>query len=350
MNHKALVLKGVLMVATLWAAAFLMAMSCSQEDESVSVSVDQDNFCSEIAEVMCHNMFDCCTGLQIEAALGIEISTDEDACRDDMTLVCEKKYADAIYAFGKGTASINPDMADQCLEAILVGDSCFVVTSAPAYEDKCKDSPIAGKQGPGQECLYDVECRGDAYCGGDRACHPYPVQGAKCNPGAPGDKVCATGLFCNADSECQPFRGVGQSCSAGEPCNETLYCNYDTGTGDGECSPKKGGGASCLGDDQCTSNECTPGVCSNGDECYADSTCHTTCPGTEVECYGGSMCAGECETSHQTCMSDEECDFANAEPCIQDVCPAMCSGNPVCGDDYAVVDYCAVGLAAIDTF
>ncbi|MDD5307143.1 MAG: hypothetical protein PHU25_07465 [Deltaproteobacteria bacterium] len=351
MSHKTLVWKGVLTVATLWAAAFLMAVSCDNGDDKVSVDVSQDNFCSEIAEVMCENMFDCCTGLQIEAALGIEISTDRKGCREDMTLVCEKKHADILYALDKGTASINADMADQCLESILVADSCFLVTSAPAYVEKCKNSPIAGKRSPGQDCLYAVECSGDAYCGGDRVCRPYPLQGAKCIPGDVGEKVCATGLFCNAEQKCQPLRGVGQSCSAAELCNETLYCNYDLDTGEGQCSLKKDAGTLCKGDEQCSSNECTPGVCSNDGtkECYDDSACEGTCPDTGAACTGGNKCAGTCSTSDNFCDDDTPC-TGTGETCNQDDCPAMCIGNPVCGDDYAIVDYCAIGLAAVDMF
>ena len=85
-------------------ATVLLAVSCKEESSGVQIDVSsaKGNLCAEVAEVTCYNFFKCCQGRQLEEMLGVEITTTEATCRNDIELLCERGMATRQYAMDEG--------------------------------------------------------------------------------------------------------------------------------------------------------------------------------------------------------------------------------------------------------
>jgi len=354
----------------------LTAVAGCKTEEEVSVSTSAENYCSEIAEVMCHNMFECCTGAQIEEQLGIAITLDEEECKHDMTLRCEDAYATVEYGIKNGHVTVNSAALDLCLEAMLVQDECFVVTVDPQFLVACDEEMFVGNVPADSSCVYDVECADDAFCDIDQTCQPLLGAGDDCSDGF---IPCAEGLFCGPNDDgdiiCQSLRDEGDDCYLGIPmCEEGLYCAEDEDTGEASCRNRRDVGQSCNENEACKSGYCIPGLCAGTtDACYEDSDCQGECNESGNSCSEDADCGGECSDSGNYCDEEYPCagtcsetggyceddtdcyggetDTCDQPECVLDTCTgASCEGSSVCADNHVVVDYCELGLGIMEAF
>jgi hypothetical protein len=420
-----------------FASMGLVLIMCDQKSDDhstvtpdVNAETASGELCIEIAKVMCYNLFECCTGQQIEETLGIEITTDESDCRHDIELICLDDLSYIFWALGQGNASLDAEQANLCLEALLVGEEgCFPFTLGhPAYEAACPESIVQGTQGEGGACLTDLECQQDMYCAANRKCESLPKAGEECSF----DSGCVSGYFCGADEMgdfiCQAYKQMGEACSYAFPmalCAPELYCEFtDEYLDEGVCKNMKTIGEACADDMPCLDGICLSGNCADGRECSDDSDCggacensggycedDTDCDGTcadgggwcdedsdcggtcaisgyycndDWDCHDSGTCAssgyycydewdcayeGLCSESGYTCyeggyecLEDEECipleecipndsDSCELGTCEMEACvgASVCSGR-ICAEWYGVVDYCELGLGAIDFF
>ncbi len=281
--------------------------------EGPKVNLSLGNFCKEVAEVACYNMFHCCTGQQIEDYLGITISTEQDECRRDVELICAYKFAAKMWAAEKGSVILLEEEAEACLESLLLTGECFQHVSEVPWERWCVgglESYWSGTLQPGAECVYPFECVDSSFCAADRKCKALPEAGEECQ-----QYPCVEGLFCNSERRCEPVKSAGQDCEDYDWCAPGLYCDFDEGQG--TCRAPRSLGADCDDRDQCESGFCVPGLCTNGwEECLDDSYCNY----------------GTCADTDDPCWDDWECPGSE--------CVRECTGQPVCGKSWREIDYC----------
>jgi len=316
----------------------LTGLSCAKE-EGLKIDVDGANVCEEIAKVACHNIFQCCTGQEIEDFFGIAISTSEQKCRDDMELMCSEINRKALYGISRGSVRIEDLPAStECLESLLTNEGgCFYTSTELPFADACEDFRFEGTLDAGTSCDYNIECRPDSYCGSDRKCKALPTSEEQCAFNAPSQ--CATGLFCNGENICTPFKTSGQTCDFITPCENNLYCDIDPAETEGYCREKIGLGDSCSSDFVCDSNYCIPGLCDDGGECYEDSDCTGVCVDNGDFCWGDEDCEGACSISGDYCWDDWDCPEID-DVCVHAACVSDCLGDPVCGEMLYYIDYC----------
>jgi hypothetical protein len=327
----------------------LLYLSCDNgDDKSVSVGGNSEHYvnsyCSEVAKVVCENVFDCCTGQQIEDQFGLSITTSKSKCLRDADLMCKESNPALIHSMKKGTVTVNSESANECLRSLIVDDTCFLLTAEAPIAEQCETDIFSGTQGIGKECVYDIECQGAAYCGSDRKCKALPVQEQPCDAMAP--TPCAVDLFCDQDNTCQPLKKGGEDCDAISKCSEQLFCDDDPDDGDNVCKSRKAIGAACEDNFECLSIYCIPGLCADGWECYKDSDCVGTCADTGDDCNSDEDCPGTCQETGDPCQADWDC-FGVDDKCVHPNCQSSCIGNPVCGENYFTFDYCELGLGLI---
>lgn len=384
-------------VCTVALAIAVVAAGCKDDDPlAFSTKVTENNLCSEVAEVMCNNIFECCTGAEIEATFGVEITTSEANCRRDMRLYCEKQTSTLQYALDKGSASLIAGAVNTCLEAYVVGEEgCF--PHVTEFIPECDEPLIKGNQKAGAECLYSFECVADTYCGPNLKCQALPKAGESCATAV----GCASGLYCGLDEEnleytCHSLKSAGTACDSAIECEAGTLCAADP-EGNNICTALKAAGETCDSNDICRSNMCLPGTCENGATCYSVQDCGTgTCETSGASCYSNESCGGVCSTSGYgcddinlcpgtcavsgySCTSNYSCNYGNCaitggicyegyegsycdttdpddvciqedacvstETCETDVCVGMptCEGR-TCAEDYFTADYCDASL------
>jgi hypothetical protein len=311
-----------------------------QEEGDPDVSVTQNNLCDEMAEVLCHNIFECCTGSQIEEDFGLEITTTKKTCRRDVALQCEEGNALLLYAISAGTVAIERDKANTCLKDLVVRDQCFMVIDEPTDRTACSEM-IRGLQEEGKDCPMGFECAEDLYCAADGKCRKLPGKGEKCPSYA-----CAKNLYCGYDGEsserkCLTLKKKGESCPSSLACEPPLYCEYGEDHTQGTCQSLKEVGEPCKASSECNSYKCIPGMCDNGQACFVGSDCQGQCASSGQPCNSSYDCAGVCEVSGDSCEDDFDCDYLESERCINEECkPGTCNGKPACGQRHYVIDYC----------
>ncbi len=337
-------MKKTIRFAMLALALVLTIGGCKQESD-VSVAVDETHYCSEIAKVVCENVFECCTGAEIEDQFGRTITTRKGKCLRDVELMCEQANSALLLSLRKGTVTVDAVSADACLESLVVGDTCFQLTAEPPIAAECYEALFQGTVGIGKACVYDIECTGSAYCGSDRKCKALPVKDQPCDAMAP--RACDEGLYCDMDSTCQPLKKGGEECDAINKCGGDLFCDDDPTDGENVCKSRKAVGAACGGDVECLSSYCIPGLCGDGSQCFGDDDCFGTCEDSGEECASDDDCAGTCQESGDPCLADWDC-FGADDKCVHPECHSKCIGQPVCGEEYDMYDYCEVGLTLIN--
>ncbi len=322
-----------LLLAGLWAAG------CPNGDGEPAVDVTLDAYCQQVAEVACHNIWHCCTGQQIEDALGITISIEPPECRRDVELICADRLAPMLWAAYKGSVRLQEQDATACMGSMLLDGACFQHVSEIPWDRWCGESHWKGTLDPGQECLYSFECKQGAYCAADRKCKAYPKQGQECEAG-----ICQPGLFCNAEGKCEYQKSSGQRCENADWCGAELYCEFND-EGEGTCLGLKSLGVTCKGHYQCHSEFCIPGLCDNGMECFEEAQCPGNCTGSGNACYSDYDCQPYCAQSHYPCETDWDC--AEGESCITQSCQQRCLGESVCAERWTVIDYCTDSLEGL---
>ena len=129
------------------------AVGCGPKEESLKIAVtaSKDGLCSEIAKVVCYNVFHCCTGAQIEDALGLQQTTTEKKCRKDMELICEQNMAPVLHGLNKNTLTVDSAGATTCLESLLPpDDECFPTLTEPEFVPCARTSSSKESRGTGR--------------------------------------------------------------------------------------------------------------------------------------------------------------------------------------------------------
>lgn len=330
----------------------------------IEVNLTKDNYCEQISEVVCRNMFRCCTRASIEKVLGQSVSPTEEDCRKDVALICQRFASAAVQGLAAGTVTLTQS-ATPCLKSYLVTeDQCFPTLAEAPWTKACEDPSLEGRQGDGKPCKSVLECKKDHTCDSG-ICRALPKEGKECRNGQ-----CASGLYCDgSENKCKPRGKNGDKCEPGKPCAKQHYCKMDqTKTPpEGVCKALGDKGAACDKNSECRSGRCGPGTCQDAtsSSCTTDSQCGMVCKGTKTKCTPGSgqcttgTCSGsgkKCDPSKpgpcptgdtcvagnctnagvscsDQCASGESC---NPAPCVK----AECGGKRTCADTFSVVDFC----------
>jgi hypothetical protein len=314
----------------------------STKEGRPTVTVSATDFCSATAEVACYNLFKCCTGAKIEEVLGIVQTTNRSRCERDVKLICENNMAEVIWSVGQGRVAIDLPAAQRCLEALLAPEAgCFTVQTTAPWAEVCSQQRFFGTVSSGATCYNEYECAMNNYCGPDQKCHPKSGLGEDCSSG-----MCASGLYCNWDDQtCQTLVSQGQACDYSYQCAENLYCDFPA-AGNPSCQPLKVSGAGCTDDLQCTSQYCIPGICNDGSACFALEDCSGTCADGGGYCSDDTDCSTYCNLSGAYCYDSADCP-QTGDFCPLPTCNRACMGQPVCGDDLGVIDYCEDALTSL---
>ena len=283
-----------------WSAVCVVVIFCACSDNPLDVhvgNVTEDNYCAKVAEVVCHNMFLCCTGSTIEKTLGLTITTAERECRRDVELACARKNHVVLQAAAEGSAAINRDQASRCLAAYLVEDqgACFLNAPRAPWDEPCAGGLFEGLKSAGVSCTHTVECVEGHYCAADGKCRAQPGRGQSCK-----DALCRQGHYCDSKERiCMDRKARGEACSHSGECEPDHGCREGASGSPRTCGPLALPGAPCVEDSDCKTDYCLPGLCDDGKPCREDSACSA----------------------------------------------GSCVGGRVCGERYSVVDHCAGSVA-----
>ncbi|HET7502775.1 MAG TPA: hypothetical protein VFK02_17255 [Kofleriaceae bacterium] len=312
--------------------------------DGVEISTNQDNICSEVAEVACHNLYQCCSEGQIEDALGVSDPRSESECRVDVERRCTRQIAALNFGIDQKHLKFDSKVMNECLSAVVApSGTCATIASKLPWTEACMEDAWLGQVADGDACISSVECASkDSFCGASQKCIARPTDGQPCSTVT--SPSCATGLFCSAGT-CRPQAGPGAPCT-NAPCQKGLFC--DTSAATPTCSALRAVGEACIADESCESDLCTPGTCGgNTQPCFTQDDCFTGhCDNDPTHsCLVDSTCGnGTCSvtTTMQcspliACPSLETCVFPNK-------CVFECVGDVVCGEKHIVVDYCQGAL------
>lgn len=320
-----------------------------------SVDTSESNFCDEYAEVICHNLYQCCTEEQIEDSLGVTEPRTEVQCREDKKRECVRGSAQIRDSLQNGRVTFNAEALDACLTAYAAPeDTCATYVTELPWAEACKEQAFVGAVASGGACFFDHDCAGapeSAECGPDQKCVALPTGGAPCPTGA-----CAAGFFCGTTQTCQAKLAEGATCTSTAQCQTDLFCDT-TATPTPTCTARQPAGSSCTSNAGCESGECVPGRCMGSTQaCYNDTQCSAHCANSSAFCsigfdYTCNTAPGHCDTITTTACSgstaDSQCVNAGAgTTCIFEVScvPGDCIGDPVCTAPLFLADYCAIGI------
>jgi hypothetical protein len=319
----------------------LLAAACGED--GVTVSTNEDNFCDEVAEVACHNLYQCCTEGEIEDYLEVDDPRTELQCRDDAKRICERRYTGVSDSIKNGRISFDGAKLDACLTAYLApSGQCSQVTMETPWLEACKENPFVGQVAIGGTCFLSIDCAGspdDTYCGTDQKCKAKPTGGFPCS--TTGSNSCAKGFYCGPNNTCAPRAALGAPCTQVNQCADKLFC--DTTATMPVCAEPKPGGEACTTDLGCKSSECVPGMCagSSFETCFKDSDCDKRCGGNGITCTDPSQCGlGTCTNVGGSCSSPASCPSGSTCVFPTDCLPVDCVGDAVCTMEYVSVDYC----------
>jgi hypothetical protein len=329
-----------------------------------------DDFIAALARAMCAWQFRCCNLTEIDG-LSVSSYLTEADCRWATELSLGTWFASARASVADGRLSIDPGVADACVQRFAAGGCA--AEGLPAVDPfgqimLCAD-PFVGRVPEGSLCWMADECAPGSRCvlggqvsngaaaltfeglsalptvalevqlSGPGACLAYVPEGGRCRV----TYDCAPGLYCRGvDFVCAKPAGAGQPChplvdptgipSIGPPCDDatqTLICAGDV------CGHLPEAGEPCLADgssrppcdpDAVPALACVgagfngPGICETlgalgaacGPEglapCAIDLTCIFDAATPELGTCGPLPGPGEsCELA-QTCAAPDVCD------------------------------------------
>jgi hypothetical protein len=324
-------------------------------DDGITIATNQDNFCEQMADVACHNAYQCCTEGEIESILNVSEPRTEQQCREDFRRNCERELPSVRDSLKAGRVTFDPAKLDACLEAIVAPEgvcSQVLTTTTYPWTEVCasKNAPWVGTVPTDGQCFYAFDCVGapDSFCGPDQKCHAKPTAGFPCSNG-----TCASAYYCATNNTCAQKVAAGGPCSLSQPgmCDTDLFCDNKgtTVTTDDVCAARQPGGATCNGPQGCLSNGCVAGQCSGafGGVCYSDLGCQSTCAVTGNACAVSGDCGnGTCSlNSSISCHDDTVC--ANGGYGVCGLYPRSClpgdcvgDGIGICTSSLRTADYC----------
>jgi hypothetical protein len=330
-------------VACFWVSVSgLLAVGCGG---GVNVNTNADNVCSEIAEVACHNLYQCCTEGEIEDTLQVTEPRTERQCREDLTLKCQRATITLTDSLAAGRVTFNKERMNSCLDSIVApGDSCGMVVSELPWTAPCMEPAWVGTVAVGDSCFFAHDCAGapDNFCAPNQKCTAKPTGGFPCGTG------CASAFYCGIGGVCQPKAAVGGPCTSAVQCQKDLFCDISPGSTMGACAAKLPGGSACTTSDGCISATCIPGKCMGTTQsCFRDTDCSGHCANSSITCTMSSQCStGTCSVGGNSCSSPTQCVAGGTDTCVFPVLclPGDCIGDPVCTSSLLSVNYCsAVG-------
>lgn len=326
------------MRAQLMAIAFLLGCGGG----GVDISTDQNNVCDQVAEVACHNAYQCCSEGEIERFLNVTDPRTEDECRSDISRRCVRQIAALDYGIDQKHVRFDSKLMNDCLNSLVApGDTCATLASALPWTEACMNSAWIGLVEDSGACLSSAECASkDSFCGSNQTCIARPTEGQPCGAG------CASGFFCaTATGTCRAKAAAGGACTSSLGCAEGLFCD----TVAAACAPLRAPGETCTNSAACTSAQCNPGTCAGSTTtCFTSSACTGVCANSTTTCLTDSACSGGAGTCSLApaiaCSTLTPCAAANGTCVFPIKCnqPA-CVGN-VCADKHLVVDYCQAAL------
>lgn len=317
--------------------------------DGVDVNTSASNFCSEIADVICHNMYQCCTESEIEQKLRVSDPRTENQCREDLTRSCDRNSQTLRDSLDAGRVKLDAARLNDCLNAVLApGEACGTVETEIPWKEACSTTPWVGLVQPLGSCFFNFDCAGypDAVCGPDQKCKLKGTTGSPCAGG------CASDYYC-AGQTCAPKGDVGGMCTSDLQCNtkKNLFCDVPPTLTMGTCAVTGPAGTACRENSACQSSDCVPGMCQGSNSsCYEDRDCGGRCADDNSSCDANSDCGtGGCNMTGIACSEFSPCDTSvfPGNLCVYPVTcvPGDCVGDPVCTAPLVVTDYCeAVGV------
>lgn len=316
---------------------------CGGGDE-LSIEATVDTVCDEIAEVVCHNLYSCCTEGEIQDYLDLTEPRTQDECRQDVRRSCERSTATLQYAVAKGTVHFDANVMNTCLRSLAAPDgTCASVVDEIPWSETCVDPSWTGVVPVEGDCEFSFECANapDAFCAANQKCEARPGHGQPCGSGCSSTTYCTLGV-------CQPRLPVGGLCASTTQCEEDLFC--DTSEAMPTCKARGVGGEACTSGTACESGQCIPGTCAGpvASSCYEDADCTSRCADDNSPCSTAASCAtGTCMLSGFSCSSPTAC--GSSDTCVFPVAcvPGDCLGEPVCRAPQYTIDYCEDPLAQL---
>jgi len=313
--------------------------------DGVSVGTNASNVCSEIAEVACHNLYQCCSEGEIEDRLNVSEPRTEPQCKEDIKRMCERDIARLDEGIEKKRVKFDSEIMNTCLEALVApDDTCATVDTTLPWTEACMNNAWVGLVADGGQCFGSFECTSkDSYCAPNQTCMAKPQAGQPCTTAT----GCATGNFCSAGI-CRPQLGENAQCASTAQCLKPLFCDFAAATP--VCTAVRDGGQQCQSDQACKSGDCIPGTCEGTTtNCFTNANCNGRCADDGAFCVMDSNCASSvCSLSQTACIiGGTACPLG--EQCIFPVrCnPGVCVGTPVCTTAQLVADYCQGALNAV---
>jgi len=332
-------MRPLLCLSIIWVACFT---ACG--DDGVDISSSAGNVCSEIAEVACHNLYQCCSEGEIEDFLGVSDPRTEQQCREDVRRLCDRSIARVDAAIEAKRARFDSETMNNCLQALVApSGTCATVESVLPWAESCMDSAWVGLVADGSQCFGTFECSStNSVCAPNQMCTARPTAGQPC-----GAVACADGHFCQAGT-CRLQLDEGQPCSSEIQCLDELFCDFAAAPS--SCTAVRDGGQPCTGNTSCKSNQCIPGTCSNSvQSCFTNSNCSGRCADDNSICAQDNQCStGQCSLTATLCTSPLDC-AGVGNTCVFPVrcVPGTCMGSPVCTQAQLVIDYCEDALGDI---
>ncbi len=270
-----------------------------------------DQLCDEVARAQCARSVKC--GLYATLEL----------CEADLAYVLSQDGCgvQAMAAVKDGRQAYHPDLARNCIDAMIAQDSC-TSTEIPSQCDAVFDGLV---QTSGA-CFDTADCAGDNFCTSNTCpgtCQPTKGVGEVINDTQ--TESCREGLYmypgAGTSYTCLERVAGGASCAprsgGSEPqtCVDGFFCESGTQL----CTAKKQAGAACTPDswEECAADlDCIESVCTGQPEAAdLDETCSFV---DEILCKGGLFCdvasftgAGTCELRRPAggaCLLDFACD------------------------------------------
>jgi hypothetical protein len=264
----------------------------------------------------------------------INVPEVSDVPTNDVPGDCKKKTCTP-----DGSPTEIPDVADVPSDTTF-GD-CKKPVCSPDGNVTTEDAPDDAIAEDGNPCTQEG-CNGgmvisgnepdDTSCGAPASCGPNgsefseviaeTCQSGVCEGGQPN----SCGLYvCNGDA-------CHVSCTTSAQCTGGAFCQG------GLCKPQIGFGMVCTMDTECSSQQCTDGVCCNvacDGVCQSCAiagqlgVCGSVAIGTpDAQCGSGELCngAGLCKKENgETCAADGECLTGQCEDSV--CCNAACGGD-----------------------
>jgi hypothetical protein len=325
-----------------WLGFVVSLVACG--DDGVTIDSSSSNFCDQIAEVACHNLYQCCTEGEIENYLNVSDPRTEVQCRDDVTRSCHRQAAEVEDSIKQNRITFDAKKFNDCLTAIVAPDGvCSDIVMELPWKTACMNTAFVGAVATGASCLFDFDCQGapDSFCAPAQKCMARPTSGQPCGTG------CASAFYCNGGT-CAAKVAAGGVCTSSLQCEKDLFCDF-TAMPQPVCAALLPGGSPCTSSSLCESNSCVPGQCSGtGVSCYNDAQCSMHCANSTAFCTTASNCAlGTCSVGLNSCSSNTQCVGGVGDVCnfpVQCV-PGDCIGDPVCRATELTVDYCTGALS-----